>query len=87
MSYNGWSNYETWNTALWIDNEPGSYHEARGIVNEARSERDAENGLKEWWTDGLMADVNPAGPTADLLGAAISEINWQEIVQHYQVYE
>lgn len=25
MAYNGWSNYETWNVKLWIDNEEGSY--------------------------------------------------------------
>ena len=22
--YNGWTNYETWNVALWIDNEESS---------------------------------------------------------------
>ena len=24
-TYNGWSNYETWAVALWLDNERGSY--------------------------------------------------------------
>lgn len=25
MSYQGWTNYETWAVALWIDNEEASY--------------------------------------------------------------
>lgn len=29
MTYNGWANYETWNVALWLDNDPISYHYAK----------------------------------------------------------
>jgi hypothetical protein len=29
-TYNGWTNYETWNVALWIGNDEGIYNFAKG---------------------------------------------------------
>ena len=29
--YNGWTNYETWNVALWIQNDQGLYDLARTL--------------------------------------------------------
>ncbi len=29
-TYNGWTNYETWNVALWLGNDEGLYNLARG---------------------------------------------------------
>ena len=34
-SYNGWTNYETWNVALWIQNDEGLYNEAKRIMRRA----------------------------------------------------
>jgi hypothetical protein len=33
--YSGWANRETWNTALWIDNDEGLHDEAVRIVSSA----------------------------------------------------
>lgn len=38
MSYNGWSNYETWNVALWLSNDEGSYLMCREWAQEAWNE-------------------------------------------------
>ena len=32
--YNGWSNYETWNVALWLDNEEPMYILTRETMRE-----------------------------------------------------
>mgnify|MGYP001274952929 FL=1 len=31
--YNGWTNYETWNAALWIGNDSGLYDIARQAMD------------------------------------------------------
>ena len=32
ISYNGWENYETWNVALWIQNDEFLYNTAKACV-------------------------------------------------------
>ena len=41
--YNGWTNYETWNLSLWIDNDREWYRavndKAVGLVNDALTKK------------------------------------------------
>lgn len=93
MSHQGWTNYETWAVALWIDNEEGSqshwaeragecwaeaeYPEEIHTRSEAARYALADE-LKETITDGNpLLDTNSL--YSDLLTAAIGEANWGEI--------
>jgi len=39
-TFNGWANWETWNVALWIQNDEGLYNEACRLVRFGRSYQD-----------------------------------------------
>ncbi len=89
-TYNGWTNYETWCLKLWMDNEEGSYHAGVEMAQAAwddaeadstftRAERaalDLADTLKDEYEE---ARPELAGVWGDLLGAALSEVNWDEI--------
>lgn len=90
MSYNGWSNYETWVTKLWLDNEQSSYVEwterAEQTVRDADGDTDtAVYKLAEELKDEISnsSEIPEYGLFADLLNAALSEVDWQEIAQAY----
>jgi len=75
MKYNGWTNYETWIVALWIDNDhqywrerAAKYKDRPGILADKLRESLSEHELE--------------GMHADLLNAALNRVNWQEIASH-----
>ena len=95
--YQGWTNYETWNVALWIDNDQGVYEmvkewakdaweEARDkmVVSYLNREERAARTLADQLQE-LVEDGNPLASDAsmysDMLTAAISEVNWSEIAK------
>jgi hypothetical protein len=44
ISYNGWSNYETWQVALWIQNDEGLYN----IANECSCYQEFVDNISEF---------------------------------------
>lgn len=87
MTYGSWSNHETWAVALWLDNDEGSYTYVREMARAAREESaEDENATPEWilaarlgeMVDEMKPDLG-ASMFADLLAAALSEVDWNEI--------
>jgi hypothetical protein len=98
--HNGWANYETWATALWLDNEYATQCYWRTATGECRAAAPSSRQVMDgYWTvseaarfilaDRLKEEVTAGAPIceaslwADLLGAALEEVNWQEIADHY----
>lgn len=91
-TYNGWTNYETWNVALWMDNEQGAreYWQNRATNWVCISKKTPIFSKLDCATADLAAELkedfaeeNPLNNTnscyVDLLNAALSNVNWYEI--------
>lgn len=82
--YNGWTNRETWETNLWMQNEEGFYRDSAEIVREIveRGGDDAIHAageaLEEWWFD-LVEVPDLPGPVLDAWMTVQSRVNWDEI--------
>lgn len=84
--YNGWTNYETWNVNLWL----GDDEYFRQLAQEAGDLYQAEISLKEYSEE--LAEMTMPGIfdgsrsyfIGDMLSAALSEVNWIEIAEHYR---
>lgn len=93
-TYNGWANYETWAVALWIDNEQGSQQAAHELARShwddakptpvlTRSEEARYNLAAQLKDDHEENRPEVAGVYSDLLSAALSEVDWQEVANSH----
>jgi hypothetical protein len=94
QKYNGWTNYETWCVALWIDNSEGSQRHWREEARECLARDLDETGdcvselserLKSEFHDAVHDLLEGARASAsvfaDLLGASLGEVDWYEIAE------
>lgn len=101
-TYNGWSSYESWAVALWLDNEEGSYNLMREWARECTDEAPSHENvarIPSIWTraeaakftlaDRIKEYIEEQAPDlgatlyTDLLNAALSEVDWYEVAEHY----
>lgn len=88
-TYNGWKNYETWLVNIWLSNDQGTHEcwqeRAKNYMNwVSGDEKEAaellSSALKDWTEEGTP---ELTGLYADLINAALSEVDWYEIAEHY----
>ena len=92
--YNGWTNYETWVVNLWMDNEEGTYDYWREVAQEVSSDLEEPTNSMTKMDEAVyllaerLKDYHEEnrpelpGVYGDLIGAALSEVNWREIAEH-----
>lgn len=78
-TYNGYTNYPTWNVKLWIDNEEGSYNYWHDAAREAEDASDLARRLQEEHEE-AAPDLG-ASTFSDMLGYAMGLVNWYEIAE------
>src|SRR3990167_1963773 len=86
MTYNGWSNYETWAVKLWLDNEEADYRYwigetdsiARGNTSRGAAISDLAEMLKREHEEALP---ELSGFAANLLTSAFRKVEWWEIAK------
>jgi len=93
--YNGWTNYETWSVALWIDENKGAHEAWRETANDFFNTSSKSEGLLKQRHAAIyrLADClkaahmefmpQPEIPDvySQLLQGALSEVNWDEIAE------
>jgi hypothetical protein len=80
--YNGWTNYPTWVTALWMDNDEDSYLYYREQARRAKDTWELSKSLKAEYNDFDNIGVDVTGVFSDLMTWALAYVNWDEIAEH-----
>lgn len=80
-TYNGWTNWETWLTKLWLDNDfdLASADLPCRINAETEADGTLAQAIKECVEEGYS--IPDTGFIADLIRGSLSEVNWHEIAK------
>jgi len=71
--YNGWTNWETWNTHLWITDDEISYNAVCGIVKNADNKEDAARELEKYVPNSVIVIFTD--------NISWHKVNWEEIAE------
>lgn len=83
MTYQGWTNYETWNVVLWVTNTEEHYNSVMNYLVFAVTQQHKKSASN--YLDGLAKNISrcfPIGTTPDMVAVTGKRctVNWQEIL-------
>jgi hypothetical protein len=82
-TYNGWSNYPTWNVNLWLDNDEGLPNDVHRMVHRSADVYALSENIKTFVCEDLAPNLS-ASFASDLLGYALDCVDWCEIAQSWR---
>lgn len=82
MAYNGWTNYETWNVNLWIDNDYPLYQRKVALLRHL--EEVTADDVERFFHDELDG-TTPDLETLREQGEAVDPIDFDEIAEHWEL--
>lgn len=95
--YNGYTNYETWNCALWMDNDEGLHETVKEIAREAYDNPERNQymtldrrrvGTLKKYLQALYEEQAEAWMSdkasffADIFNRALAQVNWYELAEN-----
>lgn len=85
-TYNGWTNYETWNCNLWLDNDGSMEYLIERATELVQDDPDSACYQLAKEIESMIDDANPIGDQcsmfSDMLSAALREVDYDEIAEH-----
>ena len=79
-TYNGWTNYATWNTALWVDNEEYTYFTR---IDEQKRIVEWTAALVESFVREVFPDGTPDMQDGVMMRDGLNAVNYEEIATHW----
>jgi hypothetical protein len=97
QTYNGYSSYETWLVAVWIDNDQGNIdfwmdvakHQYNSAEDRKYFTKKEEaiisfgEYMKEYYVDHIPDSDDIGGFWSDMLHAALGSVDWHELAGKY----
>lgn len=76
-TFNGWTNWATWNVELWLDNDEGLYREKQRFIRRSYREIDGDDVRR------FCVEIFPTG-TPDMQGQIeMAPVDWDQLAEHW----